>query len=148
MACPILYGGHNDCETANASLLNALRSMLVKSCHGGAGRWASDGIMEHPTLLILYYTTGGQYETRPCGKYAGYAYGTALTLYFVHLTRSKIQGLVSRDTIVDRQFVTAWVRESVTNIRFMRRAVPSTVAYVAENCGDFLYGAYRSGESL
>jgi len=36
MACRILYGGHNDCETANASLLSALRSRptLVKSCHG------------------------------------------------------------------------------------------------------------------
>jgi len=63
----------------------------------------------------------------------------ALALYFVHSTRPKIQGgLVLRDTIVDRQFVTAWVRESVTNIRFMRRAVPSTVAYVAEKLGRFL----------
>ena len=78
---------------------------------GGAGRWASDGIMHHPTLLILYYTRGGQYETRSCGKYAGYACGTALALYFVHLTRPKIQGLVSRDTIVDCQSVTAGVRE-------------------------------------
>ena len=51
----------------------------------------------------------------------------ALALYFVHLMRPKIQGLVSRDTIVDCQFVTAWAREWVTNIRFMRRAVPSTV---------------------
>ena len=51
----------------------------------------------------------------------------ALTVYFVHLTRPKIQGLVSRDSIVDRQFVTAWVREWVTNIRFMCRAVPSAV---------------------
>ena len=33
----------------------------------------------------------------------------ALAVYFVHLTRPKIQGLVSRDSIVDRQFVTAWV---------------------------------------
>ena len=31
----------------------------------------------------------------------------ALAVYFVHSTRPKIQGLVSRDTIVDRQFVTA-----------------------------------------
>jgi len=50
-----------------------------------------------------------------------------LAVYFVHLTRPKIQGLVSRDTIVDRQFVTAWVRGWVTNIRFMCRAVPSAV---------------------
>jgi len=35
----------------------------------------------------------------------------ALALYFVHLMRPKIQGLVSRDTIVDCQSVTAWVRE-------------------------------------
>jgi len=53
----------------------------------------------------------------------------ALAVYFVHLTRPKLklQGLVSRDSIVDRQFVTAWVREWVTNIRFMCRAVPSAV---------------------
>jgi len=39
---------------------------LVKSCQGGAGRWACDGIMEHPTLLIgLIYYRGGKYETRP-----------------------------------------------------------------------------------
>jgi len=35
----------------------------------------------------------------------------ALAVYFMHSTRPKIQGLVSRDTTVDRQFVTAWVRE-------------------------------------
>jgi len=44
---------------------------------------------------------------------------------YVHSTRPKIQGLVSRD--FDRQFVTAWVRQWVTNIRFMCRALPSTV---------------------
>jgi len=68
----------------------------------------------------------------------------ALAVYFVHSTRPKIQGLVSRDTIVDRQFVTAWVRQWVTNIRFMYRSVPSIV--VAVNFGgDFLYGIYRPG---
>jgi len=35
----------------------------------------------------------------------------ALAVYFVHSMQPKIQGLVSRDTIVDRQFVNAWVRE-------------------------------------
>jgi len=35
----------------------------------------------------------------------------AVAAYFVQSTRSKIQGLMSRDSIVDRQFVTAWVRE-------------------------------------
>jgi len=45
-----------DCETANVSLLYATKcTTRVKSCQGGAGRWACDGIMEHPTLLILYY---------------------------------------------------------------------------------------------
>jgi len=35
----------------------------------------------------------------------------ALAVYFVHSKRPKIQGLVSRDSIVDRQFVTAWVKQ-------------------------------------
>jgi len=35
-----------------------------------------------------------------------------LAVYFVHLMRPKIQGLVSRDTTVDRRFVIAWVRVS------------------------------------
>jgi len=52
----------------------------------------------------------------------------ALAVYFVHSTRPKIQVLVSRDSTVDRQFVTAWMREWVTNITFMCRAVPSIVA--------------------
>ena len=69
----------------------------------------------------------------------------ALAVYFVHSTRPKIQALVSRDSIVDRQFVTAWVRQWVTNIRFMYRSVPSIV--VAVNFGgDFLYGVCRPGE--
>jgi len=51
----------------------------------------------------------------------------ALAVYFVHSTRPKIQGLVSRDSIVDRHFVTTWVREWVTNIRFLCHAVPTTV---------------------
>ena len=38
-----------------------------------------------------------------------------------------MQGLMSRDSIVDRQFVTAWVIERLTTIRFMCHAVPSTV---------------------
>ena len=45
-----------------------------------------------------------------------------LVVYFVHSTRPKIQGLVSRDSIVDHQFVTAWAVEW-----FMCCAVPSTV---------------------
>jgi len=35
----------------------------------------------------------------------------ALAVYFVHSTRPKFQGLVSRDSIVDRQIFTDWVRE-------------------------------------
>jgi len=35
----------------------------------------------------------------------------ALAVYFMHSTRPKIQCLVSRDAVVDRQFVTVWVRE-------------------------------------
>jgi len=45
--------------------------------------------------------------------------------------------VVSRDTIVDRQFVTARVREWVTNIRFMRHAVPSTVVRRRRKLGSF-----------
>jgi len=54
-----------------------------------------------------------------------------LAVFFVHSTRPKIEGLVSRDcdSIVGRHFVTAWVREWVANIRFMCRAVPSTVVW-------------------
>jgi len=63
----------------------------------------------------------------------------ALAVYFVHSKRPKIQSLVSCDSLVDRQFVTAWVRELVTNIRFMCRTVPSAVAAdVVENLGRFL----------
>jgi len=73
----------------------------------------------------------------------------ALAVYFVHSTRPKIQGLVSRDSIVDRQFVTAWVREWVTNIRFMCRAVQSTVVRRCRKfLGDLLYWVYRPGEWL
>jgi len=35
----------------------------------------------------------------------------ALAVYFMHSTQPKIQGLVSRDSIVNRQFITAWVTE-------------------------------------
>jgi len=53
----------------------------------------------------------------------------------------KIQGLVSSGSIADRQFVTAWLREWVTNIRFMRRAVPSTVVRRRRKFGGgFLFG--------
>ena len=43
-------------------------------------------------------------------------YTCELAVYFVLSTRPKIQHLVSREPIVDHQFVTAWMREWVTNI--------------------------------
>jgi len=65
-------------------------------------------------------------------------------------TRPKIQGLVSRDSIVDRRFVTSWVREWLANIRFMCRAWRRQQSFgVAENLeGGFLYRVYRPGEWL
>jgi len=60
----------------------------------------------------------------------------ALAAYFVHSTRPKIQGLVSHDSIVDRQFVIACVRHGVTNIMFMCRALPSTVVRRRKKCGE------------
>ena len=73
----------------------------------------------------------------------------ALAVYFVHSTRRKIQGLVWRDSIVDRQFVTTWAREWVTNIRFMCRAMPSTVVRRRRKFGKgFLYVVYRPGELI
>ena len=73
----------------------------------------------------------------------------ALVVYFAHLTWPKIQCLVSCDSIVDRHFVTTCVREWVTNIRFMCRAVPSTVVRSCRKFGeDFLSGVYRQGMTL
>ena len=71
----------------------------------------------------------------------------ALAVYFVHSTRPKIQGLVSHDSIVDRQFVIACVRYGVTNIRFMYRALPSTVVQRRTKSGRLLVrSVYRSAE--
>jgi len=68
----------------------------------------------------------------------------ALAVYFVHATRPKIQGLVSRDSIVDRQFVTAWVKEWVTNISFCAVRCRQPSSDVAENLGEgFLYGLWE-----
>ena len=65
-----------------------------------------------------------------------------LAVYFVHLTRPKIQCLVSHDSTVDRQFIIAWVR-------FMCHTVPSTV--ITENLGggEFLvWGVQATGMTL
>jgi len=35
----------------------------------------------------------------------------ALAVYFVHSMWPNIQGLVSRDSVANRQFVTTWARE-------------------------------------
>ena len=67
----------------------------------------------------------------------------ALAVYFVHSTRRTIQGLVSH------QFVTACVRQWVTNIRSMCREVPSTVVRRRRKIWwGFLYGVYRPREWL
>jgi len=67
----------------------------------------------------------------------------ALSVYFVHSTRPKIQGLVSRDSIVDRQLVTDWVREWLI-LRFAVNRSPTS----QKIWGGFLCGVYRPGERL
>jgi len=50
----------------------------------------------------LYCVDSPQYSVR----LEALGYVSALAVYFGHSTRPKVQGLVSRDSIVDRQFVT------------------------------------------
>jgi len=57
---------HVHCSSANIEQGKTVQcTTLVKSCQGGAGRWACDGIMEHPTLLI---PEAANMKPAPCGK--------------------------------------------------------------------------------
>ena len=70
----------------------------------------------------------------------------ALAVYFVHSMRPKFQGLVSRDSTVDRQFVTAWWESEWLILGLCAVRCRQLSSDVAENLGRFLVRMYRTGE--
>jgi len=89
---------------------NLLASLSVKEFRKSVSSWQSYRQIDGCIVWNAHNTVFGLKRSATC----------ALAVYFVHSTQPNIQGLVSRDSIVDRQFVTAWVRDWVTKIYFAR----------------------------
>jgi len=62
MSAAATQGGHNKCETANASLYSSSYATecttLVKSCQRSPRRWTSDWIIEHIVAILRWGRRG------------------------------------------------------------------------------------------